>query len=258
VTYSINRLKSSGILFIHPNNDHDFLPLMSAHLSQSKSHGGYASGTRERILQAAETLFGERGIDAVSLREITTAAGVNSAALFYHFGSKDALLAELFQLRAQPIATRRVELLSKVRREDGRPVLEDILRAFLRPALDVRADEEGAAFIRLRAWLAFEPAPVRQALLGKAFDESSRMYLDALAEALPDLPRGELGWRFHFLVGTMVYTMASLGRIESISEGVLETSDCAESLEELVIFAAAGFRAAGRPGQKRKRRRVAS
>jgi AcrR family transcriptional regulator len=240
----------------HLNKDLDFLPLMSTHSTQSKSAGGYASGTRERILQAAETLFGERGIDAVSLREITTAAGVNSAALFYHFGSKDALLAELFQLRALPIAERRIELLSKVRREDGRPVLEDVLRAFLAPALDLGADEQGAAFIRLRAWLAFEPAPIRQALLGKAFDESSRMYLDALAEALPDLPPSELGWRFHFLVGTMVYTMASLGRIESMTEGELGTFDCAESLEELVTFAAAGFRAAARSGHKRKKRRA--
>ncbi|GLC97764.1 MULTISPECIES: TetR/AcrR family transcriptional regulator [Cupriavidus] len=212
------------------------------HIPSSATAGNHVPGTRERILQAAETLFGARGIDAVSLREVTTAAGVNSAALHYHFGSKEALLAELFQLRAQPIAERRVELLSKVRRENGRPVLDDILRAFLAPALEVRADGQGAAFIRLRAWLAFEPAHVRQEMLGKAFNESSRAFLDALAEALPELPRRNLEWRFHFLLGAMVYTMASPGRIESLTERALTTSDSASALEELVAFAAAGFR----------------
>jgi AcrR family transcriptional regulator len=213
-------------------------------------------GTRERILQAAETLFAERGIDAVSLREVTTAAGVNSAALHYHFGSKEALLTELFQSRALPLAKRRVELLSEVRRGNRAPVLEDILRAFLRPALEVRADGQGATFIRLRAWLAFQPERVCQALLGRVFDESSRMFLAALADALPDVPARDLGWRFHFLLGAMVYTMASPGRIESITEGALTTSKMADALEELVEFAAAGFRAPVRKKHKQKGRRA--
>src|SRR3954470_24483153 len=93
-----------------------------------------AGSTPERILQAAERLFSERGIDAVSLREITTAAGVNSAAAHYHFGSKEAVLEELFAQRARPIAQKREELLGQLKLDrNGRPRLEDVLRAFLRP-----------------------------------------------------------------------------------------------------------------------------
>src|SRR3954462_11767989 len=106
----------------------------------AKAGSGMAEATAstpERILQAAERLFGERGIDAVSLREITTAAGVNSAAAHYHFGSKEAVLEELFTLRARPIAERRQELLSQLKLDrNGRPKLEDVLRAFLAPALE--------------------------------------------------------------------------------------------------------------------------
>ena len=80
--------------------------------------------TRDRILQTAERLFAEKGIDSVSLREITAAAGVNIAAVHYHFGSKKMVLEELFAQRSEPIAKRRLELLSQVRRfKKGKPVL---------------------------------------------------------------------------------------------------------------------------------------
>lgn len=203
-----------------------------------------AASTPDRILLAAERLFSERGIDGVSLREITSAAGVNSAAAHYHFGSKQAVLEELFALRARPIAERREQLLGalKVDRQ-GRPKLEDVLHAFLQPALDALNTSDGRAFTMLRARMAFEREEVRREALGNAFNRSSQMALSALAKALPKLSDKELYWRFHFVLGSMVYTMAVPGRIESISGGGIDTSDPAVALSHLVRFAAAGLRA---------------
>jgi AcrR family transcriptional regulator len=199
--------------------------------------------TRERILQTAEQLFAEKGIDAVSLREITAGAGVNIAAVHYHFGSKKAVLEELFALRGGPIAERRLTLLSQIGRDpQGKPILEDVLRAFLKPALEALADPGGASFVLLRARLAFEQAEVRRAVIGKAFDVSNREFLSTLREALPELSADDLHWRFHFMLGAMVYTMAAPGRIESITDGALDTSDSTAALAKLVSFAAAGFR----------------
>jgi AcrR family transcriptional regulator len=203
-----------------------------------------ASGTPERILLAAERLFSERGIDAVSLREITAAAGVNTAAAHYHFGSKEAVLQELFSLRAQPIADRREQLLSQLKLDrSGRPKLEDILVAFLRPGLEALGTPDGMAFSMMRARMAFEREEVRRAALSKAFNRTSEMALKALAKALPDLSNQTLHWRFHFLLGSMVYTMAMPGRIESITHDGIDTVDPEAALAELVRFAAAGFRA---------------
>jgi AcrR family transcriptional regulator len=202
------------------------------------------ASTPDRILQAAERLFSERGIDAVSLREITTAAGVNSAAAHYHFGSKEAVLEELFARRARPIADRRAQLLGELKdNRQGRPVVEDVLRAFLQPALDLMETPEGLAFTRLRARMMFERDDVKREIMARTFDATSRMAMDALARALPKLARKDLQWRFHFLLGSMVYSMARPGRIESVTKGSLRADDPRATLEQLVRYAAAGFRA---------------
>ncbi|MFN5777520.1 MAG: TetR/AcrR family transcriptional regulator [Burkholderiaceae bacterium] len=201
--------------------------------------------TPERILLAAEQLFSERGVDGVSLREITSTSGVNSAAAHYHFGSKLAVLERLFELRAKPIAQQRMALLSALRtNRQGRPALEDVLRAFLQPALQALSTPEGIAFTRLRARLSFENEEVRRHVLDKTFNESSRLTLEALRKALPQLPADELNWRFHFLLGSMVYTMALPGRIESLTDEKLDTRNWQVALDQLVAYAAAGFRAA--------------
>ncbi len=204
-----------------------------------------ALSTPERILLAAEQLFSERGVDGVSLREITSTSGVNSAAAHYHFGSKLAVLEQLFELRAKPIAEQRVALLGELRyNRQGRPVLEDVLRAFLRPALEALSTPEGIAFTRLRARLSFENEAVRRHVLDKTFNHSSRLTLEALRKALPQLPADTLNWRFHFLLGSMVYTMALPGRIESLTDEQVDTRDWTVALDQLVAYAAAGFRAA--------------
>lgn len=201
--------------------------------------------TPERILLAAEQLFSERGVDGVSLREITSTSGVNSAAAHYHFGSKLAVLEQLFELRAQPIAEQRLKLLSELRyNRQGRPVLEDVLRAFLQPALEALSTPEGIAFTRLRARLSFENEEVRRHVLDKTFNHSSRLTLEALRKALPQLPASELNWRFHFLLGSMVYTMALPGRIESLTDDQVDTRNWTVALDQLVTYAAAGLRAA--------------
>lgn len=210
-----------------------------------KRSGGSAPGetTRERILDAAGEMFAEHGVEGVSLRGLTGRAGVNLAAIHYHFGSKDALLAELFRRSSRPIVDWRLELLSKVRRDAaGRPVLEDVLEAFLRPAL-VSGRRQNPTFVHLRARLALERGDAIRRILGEAFDESSRRIIEALAEALPDLPRQELYWRFHFLIGAMFYTMADSGRIQALSDGACDPGGSEETLKRMVATFAGVFRA---------------
>lgn len=198
---------------------------------------------RQRLMDASEQLFAEHGWNAVSIRTIVAAAGVNLAALHYHFGSKEQLLSEIFTARAKPIAEERVRLLAEIDLEND-PSLERILEAFLRPALTIGSDVRfgGRAFVKLRARLATEPEAVSRKILANAFDESSGEFLQALARALPDIPRGELEWRFHFMLGAMFYTMADAGRIQSLTNGRCDPGRVEDALAHIIPFLAAGFR----------------
>jgi AcrR family transcriptional regulator len=204
------------------------------------------AGTRARMLSAAARLFAARGTAGVGLREITAAAGVNLAAVNYHFGSKEKLLEALFEQRARPITEERLRLLALCMPGHGRPpVLEQVLEAFLRPAFSLGLDSgvDGATFGKLRARLSVESEALYRRILSRAFDQSTRRFLDAVAAALPGLPRAEMEWRFHFMLGTMIYSMANSGRIQSVTGGACDPSRPDEVLARLVPFLAAGFRA---------------
>jgi AcrR family transcriptional regulator len=204
------------------------------------------SPPRERILEVAERLFAEHGMSAVGLRAISAEAKVNLASIAYHFGSKDGLLEALFSQRAAPIAEERLRLLAECREKTARPELEDILEAFLRPALvlGVQPQFGGPAFVKLRARLATEPKALSRKILSKAFDRSSRKFIDAIGEALPDLPRSEVEWRFHFMLGAMFYTMADAGRIQALTNGRVDPGNVKRALRHMIPFLAAGFRSA--------------
>jgi AcrR family transcriptional regulator len=213
-------------------------------------------------MAAAERLFAEHGWSGVSVRTLTAAANVNLASLHYHFGSKEKLLEEIFSARARPIAAERIRLLEQCAEEPGRPpLLEQILDAFLRPALSLGMEPRfgGPTFVKLRARLATEPEAIGRQILGAAFDESSRRFLEALERAVPDVPRRDLEWRFHFLLGAMVYTMANNGRIQTLTDGACDPSQVESALHFMIPFFTAGFRSGPvaplAPPKSRRRKR---
>src|SRR5689334_6672408 len=98
-----------------------------------------STDTKASILDTAERLFAERGYASTSLRTITSAAGVNLAAIHYHFRSKEALLEAVVSRRADAVNSRRLEILDQLRKDaGGRPLpLEQIFEAFLGPAFEM-------------------------------------------------------------------------------------------------------------------------
>jgi len=198
--------------------------------------------TRRRILETAERLFADHGLEGVSLRTIVTEARVNLAAVHYHFGSKAELFEEVFARRARVITEKRLRMLDACCEGPGRPpMLEQILEAFLRPALEDDPEGGGAAYARMRARLAAESSERSRELPSKYFDESSRKFLAALRRELPDLPAAELYWRFHILLGAMFFTMANPARIERLSDGAVDTADTEMAIHYLVGFFSEGL-----------------
>jgi AcrR family transcriptional regulator len=218
----------------------------AARRGQKPTAAAAAPTVRERILEVAERLFAEHGMSGVGLRAICAEAEVNLASIAYYFGSKEGLLGALFAQRAAPIAQERLRLLAHCFEDGQQPTLEDILDAFLRPALvlGVQPQFGGPAFVKLRARLGTEPEALSRKILSKAFDLSSKKFIDAIAQVVADVPRAEIEWRFHFMLGAMFYTMANSGRIQALTNGRIDPGNVKRALHHMIPFLAAGFRSA--------------
>jgi AcrR family transcriptional regulator len=204
-----------------------------------------AIDTKDRILDVAERLFGERGFPATSLRDITTGAGVNLASVNYHFGSKNALLAAVLERCLEPINRERLEMLDRVQAQAGGapPDLEAVIRAFLSPpfhSLRVWGDGE-QGFLRLAGRVHSETNEDFRATFVKQFEEVIRRFTAALQRALPHLDEADVNWRVLFMIGSMAFTMSwAPTLVERGSDGGRDPEDV---LESLVLYAAAGMAA---------------
>ena len=198
-------------------------------------------GTKSRILDSAEKLFGMNGFDGTSLRDITAAADVNLAAINYHFQSKDSLIDAIVARRIEPVNKKRFEMLEAA---GSRPTVEQIMTAFMAPVLQVKVDAVAPLIGRILS----NPELFVDRVFHKHLAPVSQRFVEALSKALPELPPSEILWRLHFSVGVMTHTML-WGRIyPKITNGVCDISDREALVDRTVRFVAAGFRAPASKG----------
>jgi AcrR family transcriptional regulator len=198
--------------------------------------------TKERILDAAETLFAQYGFGGTSLRQVTSQADVNIAAVNYHFGSKENLVNEVFRRRMDEMSARRLALL-EIEVKKGSHDLEAVLAAFVEPALAMAQDRHGGgAFIRVIARAYAEKNEGLRRFLSEQYGHVLREFAKAISDCIPTLSKEELYWRLDFLSGALTYAMADFGTIKRPG-GVAETDHRNRAAHELIRFAAAGFKA---------------
>jgi AcrR family transcriptional regulator len=201
---------------------------------------------REAILAAAEELFSSNGFNAVSVRDIAQAAGANPGSVTYHFKTKDGLLLEIYRRHCGPMNLRRSELLAAAKRvRDLQDRLEAIVRAYVLPAFSSGSDLAGggARFTRLRAVMSAEGNEVARKIIAQTFDDTSHAFIDAIHESLPHVPRTEIVWRCHFLLGALYYSLVTPGRVSRLSRGAADGSDAASAIEQLVRATVASLQA---------------
>jgi AcrR family transcriptional regulator len=198
--------------------------------------------TKDRILGAAEELFAQHGFAGTSLRQVTSRADVNIAAVNYHFGSKENLVNEVFRRRMDEMSAQRLsQLHAAVAHSPGE--LEAVLAAFVAPALALAQDRHGGgAFIRVIARAYAEKNDSLRRFLSDQYGHVLREFAKAIAGCVPALNKEELYWRLDFLSGALTYAMADFGMIKRPS-GVSEPAHRERAARELIRFAAAGLRA---------------
>lgn len=218
--------------------------------------------TRERILDAAEQVFMAAGYDGASLRQITREAGVNLAACNYHFGSKEALFRAVLARRLKALNERRLRRLEALEKEAAGAPLKpsQIVDAWFGTLLRMGAEPGGAVFLRLIGRTLTEPAGFIPAMLAKEYADVLERYKTALFRALPDVPREEIVWRFHFMLGATSYAIAGCDALRLVTDWQTgEPADDPERLlPRLMSFLLGGLRAplpAAPPRPPRSRRK---
>ena len=200
--------------------------------------------TKTKLLNVAEKLFAEKGIDATSLRNIIAEAGVNLAAIHYHFGSKNALICEVVARRVQPINEERLRRLEECENNHlTRPeLLEALIRAFLEPLIRVKLETPDRVQYthRIVMQLQFGPGQSFESVF-HLFDEIIKRFFAAFKKALPDLSQSELLLRFRFMVGTihMIVVESPIKKHSMFSKTLELKPDIL--MEQIVAFLVAGF-----------------
>lgn len=198
--------------------------------------------TGKRVLIAAELLFAERGYDGVSLRQITTAAGVNLAAVNYHYRDKQSLYVEILAGRLRQLSHARLTRLAEAEsRAAGSIVpMAEIVDILARPLL--QPDEAsmpwfGPASRRLVGRALLDPLGFLSPVLTADFQPAVTRCGQALRRHLPTLPPADFIWRYSFMVGALHHAAAKLHDMESPTNGICRNSDGVSALRNFRVFA---------------------
>ena len=205
-----------------------------------------SASTRERLLDVAEALFAERGIGSTSLRKITSAAGVNLAAVHYHFGSKEGLLDAVIGRQAEPVNAARLAELERLEAAGAAapPGVEALLAAFVLPAvgrmheLGPRAQHLARLIPRIEAQ---SPALVEN-LMRRHFGEVARRFVDALRSALPEHSAETLAERLRLVAGAMSHLFSGNFDLDVIPGYPPGPADVATRVTDALAFLAVGMR----------------
>src|SRR6202161_3675482 len=201
--------------------------------------------TRTAILTAAERLYADRGFADVTLRDIVAAADVNLAAVNYHFGSKDELIAELFVTRS--LATNR-ERLNELKAAEaaggGRAAIDAILRALVGPTLRgcLGPDRERSTAARFMIAASIESVPPLRRIKKREIDHL-RKFAAAMRRALPGRNEVDLYWALHFALAMAHQTIRDSERLAKLSDGTCDLNDVQGIIDRIVdvsVMALAG------------------
>jgi AcrR family transcriptional regulator len=198
---------------------------------------------RQRLLDAAERLFAEHGFHGVSLRTITTEAGMNLAAANYYFGGKEGLFRAVFARRVGPMNAERAQRLDACLERAGAdpPDVGEVLEAFIGPAVVVSASSGAEMFKKLSGRASTDPSPEVRAVVYELYDDIAKRFIDTIRRACPRLSRAELFWRLACVYGAMMYVRADSRRLQRLLGEDLDMTDSETAMRHLIPFLVAGM-----------------
>jgi AcrR family transcriptional regulator len=203
--------------------------------------------TRTKILDAAEQVFADKGINGASLREIMIVAEVNIAAVNYYFGSKADLLKAVVSRRSALINGARLSLLEEgVHKSGSVPTIDDWLHAFVQPFVEAEGSSESGwrNFMRVLNWVATGQGQDKlcQEIIQETYGAMRQSFLDALALIMPELSVEEVNWRYYSAV-TVLRTVVIARERAELAGAPVNTADLNHMMAHVVPFLRGGLTA---------------
>ena len=202
--------------------------------------------TKNKILDAAENLFADKGFNGTSLREITSLAEVNLAAVNYHFGSKKELIKAVMSRYMNELSPKLEAELLTICEQDHQPSLNDVFSAFIEPLLSLNVFKENGTsnFLQLLGRGYTDSQGFLRWFLTTQYPEVISNFVSAVQKAYPELTAEDIFWRLHFTMGTVVFTMSSSDALIDIAKSDFDKDiDIAGVIKQVIPFVAAGVAA---------------
>ncbi|PZV18844.1 MAG: TetR/AcrR family transcriptional regulator [Pseudanabaena sp.] len=198
--------------------------------------------TKEQIIMVAERLFAEHGFDGTTLRNVVSEAGVNLAAVSYHFGSKEDLYRAVVAKYARPVVDQELYLLSELQKGLEPISVEGILTALIKPSLVILSQHADSHLVtaQFMGRCRTEPEPI-QSIANEEYDAASQAFLDVLQRILPDQSRSQLSWKLDLVIAALIRVLTEAGKPFALLKSN-SSSDIEETTQQLVRFLSPGMR----------------
>ena len=182
------------------------------------------AGARQQLIAAAERLFAEAGIDAVSLRQINVEAGQkNSSAAHYHFGSKEALILSIYQMRMANVNAHRVNRLEQITEQGEEQNVRALVGAIVLPIVaEIDNEAGGQYYIRFMAQAIGHPQLDLAALWQQENSDGLARTLQLLRAAIPHVPDPIFGQRFGLAFEQIIHSLADREKLRQSSRSSFE------------------------------------
>lgn len=201
------------------------------------------TSTKNKILDSAEYLFAIDGFNGTSLREITSHAEVNLAAVNYHFGSKKELIKAVISRYMNELSPRLEVALKELCESDQKPSLTEVFTAFVEPLLYLNQFKKNGTsnFLQLLGRSYIDGIGFLRWFLTTRYPGVITNFTQAVYKAYPELTAEEVFWRLHFTMGTVVFTMSSTDTFIDIAKNDFDNDiDIAALIYKVIPFIAAG------------------
>ncbi|MFT6247157.1 MAG: AcrR family transcriptional regulator [Cognaticolwellia sp.] len=198
--------------------------------------------TKNKILDAAESLFADKGFNGTSLREITSQAEVNLAAVNYHFGSKKELIKAVMSRYMNELSPRLELALTEVCEQES-PSLIEVFSAFIDPLLSLNDYKNNGTsnFLQLLGRGYTDSQGFLRWFLTTQYPGVIDNFVIAVQKAYPELSAEEMFWRLHFTMGTVVFTMSSSDALIDIAKSDFKRElQISDVIRNVIPYVAAG------------------